>query len=84
MEKTYAFIKDNVVENIFVFSEENQQLAESIMVEQGYDSFVYIGENPDPARWSFYDGKTFTDPTDEYLISIGVKNPEVVDETAPE
>jgi hypothetical protein len=31
--------------------------------------------------WSTYDGTTFTLPTDEYLISIGIMNPPVEEPT---
>jgi hypothetical protein len=83
MEKTYAFIKDGIVQNVSVFTDKDDKLAKLITKEQGYDSFVYIGEEPDPARWSTYDGETFIPPTDEYLISIGVLDA-VVDETISE
>lgn len=81
MEKTYAFLKDNRVENILVFEKKDDKLAKFIASEQGYDSFVYIGEDSDPVRWASYDGKVFTDPTQDYLISIGVV--EAISETLP-
>lgn len=82
MEKTYAFLKDNRVENILVFATKDDKLAKVIATSNGYDSFVYIGEDADPVRWSTYDGKVFTDPTQDYLISIGVV--EAISETLPE
>ena len=76
-EKHYTFIKDGVVENTLVFADKDDALAQRIVEEQGYDSFVWLDEADVPHRWSTYDGKTFTPPTDEYLISIGVMNPPV-------
>ena len=74
VEKHYTFIKDGVVENTLVFAERNDALAQTITDEQGYDSFVWLNETKAPARWSTYDGTTFTAPTFEYLLSIGVAN----------
>jgi len=71
-EKHYAFIKDGRVENSAVFSEQDDILAQSIVNEQGYDSFVWLDASPVPHRWSTYDGTAFTEPTTDYLISIGV------------
>jgi hypothetical protein len=73
MEKHYAFIKNNRVENILVFASQDEELADRVAQEQGYDDAVWVGENI-PARWSTYNGSTFTPPTDEYLISIGILN----------
>lgn len=74
MEKHYAFIKDGVVEDIYVFAEQDEELADRIVHERGFDDAVWVGENP-PMRYSSYDGTTFTPPTQEYLISIGAVNP---------
>lgn len=74
MEKHYVFIKNNRVENTFVFAERNDVLAQTIADEQGYDSFVWLDETTVPVRWSTYDGTSFTPPTNEYLLSIGVIN----------
>ena len=80
MEKHYAFIKNNRVENILVFASQDEELADRIVQEQGYDDAVWVEENV-PTRWSTYNGSTFTPPTDEYLISIGVISPtEATDE----
>lgn len=80
MEKHYVFIKDGVVENTLVFAERNDALAQTIVDEQGYDFFVWLDDAVTPARWSTYDGVSFTPPTQEYLISIGVITP-MVEET---
>jgi hypothetical protein len=71
MEQHYAFIKNNIVENIAVFASQDEELADRVAQEQGYDDAVWVGNNV-PTRWSTYDGTTFTAPTKEYLISIGI------------
>jgi len=78
MEQHYAFIKNNRVENTFVFASQDEELADRIAQEQGYNDAVWVGTNV-PARWSTYNGTTFTPPTNEYLISIGIINPEVTE-----
>ena len=84
MEKHYTFIKDNRVENSAVFAEADNILAERICLENNYDGFIWLNTKPVPAKWSTYDGTTFTPPTTEYLISIGVITPIVEDETPVE
>jgi hypothetical protein len=76
MELFYAFIKDGRVANIAVFASQDKALADQVVIEQGYDDAVWVGENS-PAKYSSYDGTTFTGPTEDYLISIGVLNPAV-------
>jgi hypothetical protein len=76
MEKHYAFLKNNRVENIAVFASQDEALADRIAQEQGYDDAVWVGTDA-PVKWSTYNGTTFTPPTDEYLISIGIMNPPV-------
>lgn len=85
MEQHYAFIKDNRVVNVAVFASQDEVLADAITKEQGYDDAIWVGENA-PTKWSSYDGETFTEPTQEYLISIGVVTPmaEVIDEAPAE
>jgi len=80
MEQHYAFLKDNRVVNVAVFASQDKELADRVVQEQGFDDAVWVGENT-PSIWSTYDGVTFTPPTDEYLISIGIMNPPVVEET---
>lgn len=75
MEKHYVFIKNNRVENTLVFTERNDTLAQTIADEQGCNSFVWLDDAATPARWSTYDGISFTPPTNEYLISIGILTP---------
>lgn len=71
MEQHYAFIKNNRVVNIAVFANQDEELADRVAVEQGFDDAVWVGTNP-PAMYSSYDGKTFTEPTLDYLYEIGV------------
>lgn len=71
MELHYAFIKNNRVQQIAVFAEQNEELADTVARELGYDDAVWVGENA-PAMHSFYDGTTFTEPTIDYLYEVGV------------
>ena len=79
-ELYYAFIKNNVVEQIAVFASQDEALADAVAREHRFDDAVWVGTNA-PAMWSTYDGTTFTPPTDEYLISIGIMNPVVEEPT---
>ena len=74
MEQHYVFLKNNRVENIAVFASQDEALADAVAHEHGFDDAVWVGETI-PAMWSTYDGTTFTHPTDEYLVSIGIMNP---------
>ena len=76
MEQHYAFLKNNRVENIAVFASQDEELADRVAQEQGYDDAVWVGADV-PAKWSTYDGSIFTLPTVDYLISIGVITPPV-------
>ena len=76
MEQHYVFLKDNRVANIAVFGSKDEELADRVAQEHGYDDAVWVGEDK-PAMFSSYDGTSFTPPTDEYLISIGILNPPV-------
>ena len=80
MEQHYVFLKNDRVENIAVFASQDEVLADAVAHEQGFDDAVWVGETI-PAMWSTYDGTTFTAPTDEYLISIGIMNPPVEEPT---
>jgi hypothetical protein len=74
MEKHYAFIKNNIVQQIAVFASQDEELADAVAHEHGFDDAVWVGETV-PAMWSTYDGTSFTPPTHEYLISIGIMSP---------
>lgn len=71
MELHYAFIKNSRVEQVAVFVSQDEALADAVAIEHGYDNAVWGGETT-PAMWSTYDGTTFTAPTSDYLVSIGV------------
>lgn len=86
MEQHYVFLKDNRVMNSAVFAEQNEELADRIAQEQGYDDALWIGANTPPAKWSTYNLITneFTAPSNEYLISIGVLESTPVEEPVSE
>lgn len=71
MEQHYAFLKDNRVVQIAVFGSQDEELADRIAQEQGFDDAVWVGEEV-PHIYSSYNGTIFTPPTEEYLNSIGV------------
>lgn len=73
MEQHYAFLKNNIVENIAVFALQDEELADRVAQEHGYDDAVWVGQNK-PILFSTYDGTTFTPPTLDYLYEIGVSN----------
>ena len=73
-EKHYTFIKNGRVENTLVFAERNDELDQAVATDHGYDSFVWLDENPIPHRYSSYNGTAFTEPDADYLYSIGVNN----------
>ena len=82
-EKHYTFIKEGRVENTLVFAGKDDELAQNIVDENDYDSFIWLDEKETPHRWSSYDEKTkeFTEPTVDYLISIEVLTPDPIDST---
>ena len=73
MEQHYVFLKDNRVQNIAVFASQDEELADRVAQEQGFEDAVWVG-NERPPMWSLYNGTSFTPPTTEYLISIGMLN----------
>jgi len=70
-EEFYVFLKNNVVEEIAVFGSKDEELADRIAIEKGYDDAVWVGENK-PRMFSSYDGKAFTEPTLDYLYERGI------------
>lgn len=78
-EQHYAFIKDGRVINIAVFASKDEELADRIAQEQGYDDAVWVGEDI-PHKWSTYDGKIFTPPTHDYLVEIGIAKPIIIED----
>lgn len=73
MENYYVFLKNDRVENVVVFENQDDEFATQVALAQNYDSAVFVADKK-PAKWSTYDGKKFTNPTDEFLISIKIKN----------
>jgi hypothetical protein len=73
MEQHYVFLKNNVVEQIAVFASKDEELADRVAIEQGYDDAVWVGDNK-PALFSTYDGKKFVEPTLDYLYERGISN----------
>jgi len=73
MEQHYVFLKNNRVANIAVFASQDEELADAVAHEHGFDDAVWVGETI-PAMWSSYDGTTFTTPTLDYLYEIGVSD----------
>lgn len=71
MEQHYAFIKNGRVENIAVFAEQNEILADLVAQENGFEDAVWVGSEI-PTKWSTYDGTSFTPPTLDYLYEIGI------------
>ena len=69
-EQHYVFIKNNIVEQVAVFASQDEELADSIAQEQGFDDAVWVGENK-PAMYSTYDGSVFTEPTLDDLYDLG-------------
>jgi len=75
-EKHFVFLKNNRVGQIAVFASQDEELADRIAQEQGYDDALWIGEDTIPHLHSLYDPatKTFTEPNLDYLYSVGVSN----------
>ena len=71
-EKHYTFLLNNRVVNTAVFAEQDDELADRVCTEQNYEKAIWLDDKETPAMWSSYDGKSFTPPTQDYLISIGV------------
>jgi hypothetical protein len=77
MEQHYVFLKNNVVEQIAVFASKDEELADRVAIEQGFDDAVWVGEDK-PAIFSSYDGKVFTEPTLDYLYERGISQENTV------
>lgn len=71
MEQHYVFLKNNRVMNISVFASQDEELADRIAQEQGYDDAVWVGNNK-PTMFSTWDGTVFTDPTLDDLYNLGI------------
>ncbi len=73
MEQHYVFLKNNRVMNIALFASQDEELADRVAQEQGYDDAVWVGENK-PIMFSTWDGTSFTDPTLDDLYALGISN----------
>ena len=58
MDKHYAFLVNNRVENVLVFADADNDLAQRICTEHNYDGFIWLDDNDPPALWSTYDAKS--------------------------
>lgn len=72
-EQHYVFLKNNVVEQIALFASKDEELADRVAQEHGYDDAVWVGDKV-PHRYSTYDGKNFIEPTLDYLYERGISN----------
>jgi len=76
-ECEHAFLKNGVVEDVYVFTEADHgsELIERLKQEKGYDDVVCLCHYGSKVhRWSTWDGTKFTNPTLDYLYSIGISN----------
>jgi len=76
-ECEHAFIKNGVVEHVFVFDKyaHGTPLIDAVKDEHGCDTVVCLCDYGSKViRYSTWDGATFTPPTLDYLYSIGVSN----------
>ena len=75
MEQHYVFLKNNRVMNIAVFASQDEELADAVAREHGFDDAVWVGEDK-PAMYSTWDGTSFIDPTldDLYILGISQEN----------
>jgi len=71
MEQYYVFLKNNRVMNIAVFASQDEELADAVAREHGFDDAVWVGNNK-PAMFSTWDGAVFTDPTLDDLYTLGI------------
>ena len=71
MEQHYVFLKNNRVMNIAVFASQDEELADAVAREHGFDDAVWVGDKK-PTMYSTWDGLTFTDPTLDDLYDLGI------------
>lgn len=69
-EQYYVFLKNNVVEQVAVFGSKDEELADRVATEQGFDDAVWVGNNV-PYLYATYNGTSFTEPTLDYLYERG-------------
>lgn len=71
MEQHYVFLKNNRVMSIAVFASQDEELADAVAQEHGFDDAVWVGNNK-PVMFSTWDGTVFTDPTLDDLYALGI------------
>ncbi|MFN9954967.1 MAG: hypothetical protein ACK55I_17855, partial [bacterium] len=59
--------------NSAVFASQDEELADRVAQEQGYDDAVWVGENR-PPLFSTWDGTVFTNPTLDDLYDLGISD----------
>jgi len=76
-ECPHAFIKNGVVEHIFVFTENDHsaEILEIVKADKQADTIICLCDHGSvPHLFSTWDGTKFTEPTLDYLYSIGISN----------
>ena len=76
-ECPHAFIKNGVVEHIAVFkkADHGAEILNLVQSDKGADTVVCLCDHGSvPHLFSTWDGAKFTDPTLDYLYSIGISN----------
>ena len=76
-ECPHAFIKDGVVVQIAVFKEDDHgsEILDLVKADIQADTVICICDHGVvPHLYSTWDGTTFTEPTLDYLYSIGISN----------
>jgi hypothetical protein len=76
-EHPHAFIKNGVVTDIIVFSEDahGSELIDAVKADKGADTVVCICDHGTvPHLYSTWDGTSFTEPTLDYLYSLGISS----------
>lgn len=61
-ELRYAFLRDSRCADVFVFANQDDALADLIVIEHGFDGFVYLADAPSPAIGAEYRDGVFIDP----------------------
>jgi len=75
MELNYVLLKSNRVVNVIVVSEQNDKEIKSYCDLNGYDEFIFTGEETLPMH-SLRIGSDFVTGDFDYLKSIGLSQPD--------
>jgi len=76
-ECPHAFIKNGVVEHIAVFKEDDHgaEILDLVKADKQADTVICLCDHGSvPHLYSTWDGTKFTEPTLDYLYSIGISN----------